>query len=566
MNERNAVNLAGRAVAMLAAATWMGASAVPAPAAERVALVIGNAAYEHTTPLRNPENDARDMARALDGLGFEVIEGLNLDKAGFEARLREFSRAAGSAEVSLFFYAGHGLQVDGENYLVPVDASLKQELDLSFEAFELSLFMSQMRSRTNLVILDACRDNPLAQTLARSMGSMGLSRSVGSKRGLAQVEAAGGTFIAYATRPGAVADDGDGENSPFTSAILDNIASPALSVDDMFAKVTSAVKKSTNNEQQPWRENSLDHIFQFNPSAPSTVPTPVVTAKAGEAPAARDLRYEGGNKDCPQCPRMVVIPAGSFEMGSPSGTGAHDEAHRHRVRISEPIAVGMYEVKRGEYMHFVEETNRSGGGACWQYDGMDMKQGAGPADPGFIQGEDEPMVCASWTDAQAYVEWLSRKTGEKYRLLSESEWEYAARGGTVAARYWDDRESEQCGNANGADGTLKARYADWFELTAACDDGHAHTSESGRYGPNGFGLFDMLGNAREWVEDCWHRDYDGAPGDGSAWTEGGNCALRVLRGGSWLDGPGGVRASVRDKGTADTRFSANGFRVARTLD
>ena len=263
---------------------------------------------------------------------------------------------------------------------------------------------------------------------------------------------------------------------------------------------------------------------------------------------------------------MVVVPGGIYEMGSDSGTGAHDEAHRHRVSISEPIAVGMFEVNRGEYMHFVEETNRSGGSACWQYDGVESKEGVGPVDPGFIQGAREPMVCVSWTDAQAYVEWLSQKTRKKYRLLSESEWEYAARGGAGTAGERDEFGSVQCRRANGADEALKTRYSDWFELIASCDDGHVHTSESGRYEPNEFGLYDMLGNAREWVQDCWHRDYDGAPEDGSAWKAGGNCDLRVLRGGSWLDGPGGVRISNRDRGTTDIRFSANGFRVARTLD
>ena len=208
---------------------------------------------------------------------------------------------------------------------------------------------------------------------------------------------------------------------------------------------------------------------------------------------------------------MVVIPAGAYEMGSPSGTGARDEERRHRVTIPQPIAVGMFEVQRGEFTRFMEETNRSGGSACWQYDGVETKEGSGPTDPGFIQAENEPAVCVSWTDAKAYVEWLSKKTKKKYRLLSESEWEYAARGRTVTPRYWDKSESGQCGNANGADESLKTRFTHWFDLTAPCDDGSAHTSEAGRYGPNEFGLYDMLGNAREWVEDCWHRDYGDAP-------------------------------------------------------
>ena len=152
---------------------------------------------------------------------------------------------------------------------------------------------------------------------------------------------------------------------------------------------------------------------------------------------ARNLALVGEFQDCPQCPQMVVVPAGTYEMGSPSGEGASDEEHRHWVAIPKPIAIGMFEVKRAEFAHFMEETNRSGGSACWQYDGAETKETSGPVDPGFIQGENEPMVCVSWEDAQAYVDWLSRKTEKKYRLLSESEWEYAARGGTVAPRYWD---------------------------------------------------------------------------------------------------------------------------------
>ena len=236
------------------------------------------------------------------------------------------------------------------------------------------------------------------------------------------------------------------------------------------------------------------------------------------------------------------------------------------MTIPAPIAIGIFEVQRGEFLHFMEATNRSGGSACWHYDGVETKAGGGPADPGFVQGENEPMVCVSWMDAKAYVDWLSRKTNRRYRLLSESEWEYAARAKTVTPRYWDGQASEQCRNANGADAALKARYAEWFELTASCDDGVAHTSEAGRYGANEFGLYDMLGNAREWVEDCWHRDYRNAPSDGTAWTDGGSCSLRVLRGGSWLDGPGGLRSATRDKGTTGIRFSGNGFRVARALE
>ena len=550
-------------VAIAAAAASVSILADPAAAAGRVALVIGNAAYEHTVPLRNPGNDASDVARALDELDFEVIHGQDLDKDGFSDMLREFARTAQGADVSLFFYAGHGLQVDGKNYLVPVDAKLVEEVDLQIEAFELDDFMHQMRGSTNLVFLDACRDNPLVRDLARSMGA---SRSTAIGRGLSRVESGSGTLIAYATQPGNTANDGGGRNSPFTGALLAHIETPGLSVNDLLTTMTDMVITSTHGSQQPWTHSSLRKPFYFKPAASPRV-SPSAVALQTES---KRMVPEGGPvrefSDCPHCPRMVAVPAGIYEMGSPSGKGAHDERHRHRVTIAEPIAIGMFEVTRGEYRQFAEETNRLSGSACWQYDGVKVKEGSGPADPGFIQGENEPMACVSWMDARAYVDWLSLTTGKRYRLLSESEWEHAARGGTGTDRYWDESESAQCQHANGADVALRRRYTDWHVPTTSCDDGNAHTSEAGRYGPNNFGLYDMLGNVREWVEDCWHPSYDGAPADGSAWTGGGNCSLRVLRGGSWLDGPGGVRSATRDKGTIGTRFSANGFRVARALD
>lgn len=174
------------------------------------------------------------------------------------------------------------------------------------------------------------------------------------------------------------------------------------------------------------------------------------------------------------------------------------------------------------------------------------------------------MVCVSWDDAQEYVRWLSGETGEGYRLLSESEWEYAARGGKGTARYWGEGESGQCRHANGADRALKRRYRDWEWSTAGCDDGHVHTAPVGSFGANGYGLHDVLGNVWEWAEDRWHDDYRGAPTDGSAWTSGGERGRRVVRGGSWVNPPWFLRFALRNGYTTAIR-SGLGFRVARTL-
>ena len=270
------------------------------------------------------------------------------------------------------------------------------------------------------------------------------------------------------------------------------------------------------------------------------------------------------------CPDLVVVGSGSYMMGSPESEEGRQEAEgpRHRVTIGKAFAVGVTEVTRGQWRRFVEETGHTTGNACWTYEGGEWKERSGRSwrNPGFSQGDGHPVVCVSWEDARAYVRWLSRETGERYRLLSESEWEYVARGGTSTARYWGEREAGQCRHANGADGTLKVRYRDWKWTVASCDDRHVHTSPVGSYERNGFGLYDVLGNVWEWVEDCWHDSYRGAPTDGGAWTVGGDCSRRVLRGGSWLSKPQILRSAVRSWSTAGNRFSNAGFRVARTLD
>lgn len=234
-----------------------------AMATSRVALVIGNSAYKHATPLKNPSNDANDMARALEKLGFRVVVGRDLRKAGMEGAIREFTRLLPGADVALFYFAGHGLQVGGQNYLAPVEARLKAEADLDFEAVSLRLVLKQMEreQRTNIVFLDACRDNPLAKNLSRSMGTR--STSVG--RGLARVETGVGTLIAFATQPGNVALDGQGRNSPFTSALVKHIGRSGKSLSEIMISVRNDVLKESGGKQVPWERSSLTGQFYFSP-------------------------------------------------------------------------------------------------------------------------------------------------------------------------------------------------------------------------------------------------------------------------------------------------------------
>jgi hypothetical protein len=241
---------------------------VPAAAAKRVAFVAGNAAYAKAGALTNPVNDANDVAKALTQSGFKVILGLNLDRRAFEEKLRAFSRSLEDADAAVLFYAGHGLQVAGRNYLVPVDAGLKTERDLDFEAISLDFVLRQMETgregKTNIVFLDACRDNPLARNLARSMGT----RSVSVGKGLAEVQTGVGTFIAFSTQPGNVAFDGAGRNSPFTAALASHIRERGRNLTTLMIEVRKDVLKATNGRQVPWDHSALTADFFFRPGGP----------------------------------------------------------------------------------------------------------------------------------------------------------------------------------------------------------------------------------------------------------------------------------------------------------
>ena len=273
-------------------------------------------------------------------------------------------------------------------------------------------------------------------------------------------------------------------------------------------------------------------------------------------------------RDCQTCPEMVVVPADSFTMGSPSSEEgrSEDEGPQRIVTISRPIAVGKFEVTRGEFERFVAATGYMTGDSCTTYgeDG-EWKERSGRSwrNAGFPQTDRDPVTCVNWDDAQSYARWLSRETGETYRLLTESEWEYAARAGTRSSRYWGDSLSGQCSFANGADGKWKEIHPGW--TTAPCDDGFAYTAPAGSFGANGFGLHDMAGNVSEWVEDCWHGNYGAAPSDGSAWVSDGDCGRRVLRGSSWIHSPGNLRSANRGGSDAGGRDHVVGFRIARSL-
>lgn len=272
------------AAAIALAIGWLGAE--PAWAERKVALVVGNSAYVSVPRLPNPRNDASDVIARLKSIGFEVTPGLDLDRNGFLQSLATFGRAAEGADVALFFYAGHGLQVSGQNYLVPVDGKVESEAELDLALIPVSLVMQQLArgSRVNLVFLDACRDNPFAKDLSRSLGTRS-SAALG--RGLSRIQSASGTFIAFATQPDNVAQDGEGRNSPFTKALLSNIEKPGLSISDLMIEVRNDVMRQTNGKQVPWDSSSLTGRFFFRIEGTVTV-TPESAQPNSPAPAPVD--------------------------------------------------------------------------------------------------------------------------------------------------------------------------------------------------------------------------------------------------------------------------------------
>jgi tetratricopeptide (TPR) repeat protein len=239
----------------------------PATPGKRAALVIGNSAYKFTSALANPANDAGDIAKTLRELGFDVVVGINLDRERLNEAIREFARKLDDATLGIVFYAGHGLQVEGKNYLLPVDAKIERKEDLDLATVELGRILERMESkrRVSIVFLDACRDNPLsrspkvANASGRGLGPVkeSATRSVDDSQGLAAVRGAAGTLIAYSTQPDNVALDGEGRNSPFATALLKYIATPGLEIESMMKQVRLDVIAATDQKQVPWGHSSL---------------------------------------------------------------------------------------------------------------------------------------------------------------------------------------------------------------------------------------------------------------------------------------------------------------------
>lgn len=548
-----------RAWALAAATLLLGLSFSPVAmaAAARVALVVGNSAYLDK-PLENPTRDAAALAKALRGMGFEVLERLDRNPMQIRQDLRDFGARLGPGTTALFYFAGHGVQNSrGKNFLLPVGVKYEDEGDAETNGLDADGVVAKMRdtgASLNIVVLDACRDSPLPAK-GRSMGS----------RGLGRMDAPSGSLIAFATASGSTADDNrGGKNGLYTQYLLDAISKPGLRLEDVFKQVRRNVEKASQGRQVPEELSKLtsEEPFYFIAPVASVSGGGAQTAEQREAQAwaeasaahtelayadylrvypqgrwaaqskasldnlKREARKTAASstvskpyQDCPDCPVLVNVPPGKFTSGN------------REYAISEALAVGVYEVTFREWDACVADK------AC-DDDNDDEDWGR----------DDRPVINVRWDDAQAYVAWLSRKTGHTYRLLHEAEWEYVARAGSTSAYPWganaglNNANCQQCGAGN-----FSGRQ----------------TAPVGKLTRNAFGLHDVIGNVWEWTADC------DAPAMKQAREAAAdiasNCASRVLRGGSFKTAAQEATLDRRRPANRATRSNQNGFRVAREL-
>ena len=280
-------------------------------------------------------------------------------------------------------------------------------------------------------------------------------------------------------------------------------------------------------------------------------------------------------RDCDDCPEMVVIPAGSFVLGTPGARAAAGaqaaEAGNLVINLPRAFGLGRYEVTRGQFARFVRDSGYEPRPGCRNWDpalsrfSEDARRGwQKPATPAVPQ-DDHPVTCVSFADAQAYAQWLARETGKRYRLPSETEWEFAARAGSTTLRPWGDAAEAGCDHANVYDLVADAGYRLGWP-NAGCRDGYADLAPVGQFSANAFGLHDVIGNVREWVQDCATGSFAGRPRDARAWEWLGGCRERVQRGGSWLTPPAQSRSAYREAALVGQQADDAGFRVAMDLD
>jgi len=649
----------------------------PAIHAKRYALVIGNSEYSSEVGrLKNPVNDANDMAAMLKKKQFNVIKLTNANQRKMEEGINRFTRQLGEKDaVGLFFFAGHGVALGGSNYLIPIGANINGEGDVKYKAVNAGQVMGGMQyagNNLNIVILDACRNNPYARSFRSTT------------RGLTRMNPPKGSLVLYATSLGEVAADGSGRNGIFTQHLLKAMDTPNYTVEKVFKSTANKVYTATNKKQMPWQEGVMLGDFYFsgkkNTGVTSVAPNfsaPMVNSQQAEIAFWQSIQSEtnvayfksylsqypkgiyaelaklkiqrGGAlvpeieaskpnaayltiKTSPEGakirilnigpkyqdkiklkpgsyhieaskagyqrhtewlelsseykvhsivlnvqqsslrsqyqPDMVNIQGDCYQMGSPSSEKDHDKDEKqHKVCVND-FQMGKKEVTIAEFKQFIQATGYRTDAeknvqkkGCYAYSSSENKWawrvGHYWNKVGFSQADQHPVVCVSWNDVQRYIGWLNKNSTGKYRLPTEAEWEYAARGGTQTAYFWGDAvDSKACryGNVNDKN---------WSNLFP-CDDGYKYTAPVGKYRANAFGLYDMSGSVWEWTCSQYDKSYSGGEKKCVSKNNANKNDVFALRGGSFFYVPRRLRVAYRDGFNPWGRGAFGGFRLART--
>ncbi len=585
------------------------ASVAQAQTEQRVALVIGNGAYPDA-PLRNPPNDAQAMAHKLRVCGFEVIEKINSDQRGMEEAIREFGMQIQRGGVGLFYYAGHGMQVQGTNYLIPVGTEVKAEDEVKFKSVDAGMVLSKMESagnRMNIMILDACRNNPFDRSFRSA------------DRGLKKMDAPTGTLLAYATAPGNIAADGTGENGLYTAMLLKHLDTPGLAVEQVFKRVRDDVMKATGDSQVPWESTSLRGDFFFVPgeSMPSPSPAPIMPPP----PAAVAYGHLQVNVNAPNSQVYVVgTYRGTASPGQPlnlqnlgtdtiqvrvTAGGYKESTQQHTLKANEwtqavfelaPVEVTLpapvqssprpearpqppsqqvgqtrtFSLPGGASIEMVwiepgtflmgspsSEEGRDSDEAQHKvtinqgfYLGKyEITQAQWEAVMGFnlsaLEGANHPVEQVSWEDVEVFISELNLSAGsEVYRLPTEAEWEYACRAGTSARWSFGEDESQL------------GEYA-WYRGNNSPEG----TKAVGQKKSNPWGLYDMYGNVWEWCQDWKGRYSFSRLADPTGPVTD---SYRVVRGGAFSFYAQFARSAYRSGRPPSARHYDLGMRLLRT--
>jgi formylglycine-generating enzyme required for sulfatase activity len=518
---------------------------------------------EYSPNLAKPSADARAVSEILEkSLGFSVRLMTDPDvdtrKSAIEAQWTEILDGAKDGDIVLFYFAGHGVELKGNNYLIPRDAVYRWDdpnnverltsSSIEFQSMIAGLAHKQngLKDLIGIFIIDACRENPF-DFRGSNVGKLVITLGP-------QVSPSRQVFIMYSAGSGQEALDGgeDAAHSVYAEVLLNLLKDKDVPLSEMAQELRLRVYDIASSRfdhlQTPAYYDQLrtSRTLSGEPGKPQRYGMSNNLIK----PPLRSLGHRDGLIECPYCPELVVLRSGSFKMGSNKQEAGHqdNESPPHEVFIKKKFAIGKYEVTIREWDRCVNEHGCSG---------------VARASPTRPTDSLKPVVDISWYDASDYARWLSGKTGAVYRLATEAEWEYAARAekGADTRYFFGNDAGRLCQYANGAD--LSVGLLPY--TNRVCDDGVGReTSIVGRYRPNAWGLHDMLGNAWEWVQDCWHESYDGAPPDGSSWNDV-NCGRRVARGGSWRSGPEALRSAARNAFPPDHHRPTLGFRVVREL-